>query len=72
MFDSLTPAQQKEFMAVFEKPGEFMAVGNSIYADPDDMVDVIYHLWDTMNDGESITLTKWGGRGRGKDMGYAG
>lgn len=72
MFDSLTPAQQKEFQAVFEKPGEFMVIGNSIYADPDDAVDAFYNLWDTMKDGESVMLTKWGGQGRGKDMGYAG
>lgn len=65
MFDSLTAAQQKEFQAVFEKPGEFMAVGNSIYADPDDAVEAFYNLWDTMRDGESVTLTKWGGKGKG-------
>lgn len=65
MFDSLTPAQQKEFQALFDRPGEFMALGGSIYADPDDAVDAFYNLWDTMKDGESITLTKWGGRGRG-------
>lgn len=65
MFDSLTAAQQKEFQAVFEKPGEFMAVGNSIYADPDDAVEAFYNLWDAMRDGESVTLTKWGGKGKG-------
>lgn len=65
MFDSLAPRQQTEFQALFDRPGEFMELGGSIYADPDDAVDALYNLWDTMKDGESITLTKWGGRGKG-------
>ena len=49
-----------------------MAIGDSIYADPDDAVEAFYNLWDTMRDGEGITLTKWGGKGKGTSMGYAG
>lgn len=60
--DSLTPKQQQEFQTLFAKPGEFMMVGSNTYADPDDVADVVYGLWDTLNDGESVMLTKWGGQ----------
>ena len=61
--DSLTPRQQQEFQQVFAKPGEFMMVGSKAYVDPDDVADVVYGLWDTLKDGESVMLTKWGGQG---------
>ena len=38
-----------------------MLVGGTAYADPDDVVDMVYDLWDTMRDGETVVLTKWGG-----------
>lgn len=60
-FDSLTPEQQQEFQEIFAKPGEFMAVGGTVYADPDNVADAVYNLWDTMKDGEAVTLTKYGG-----------
>lgn len=60
-FDSLTPGQQQEFQDIFAKPGEFMAVGGTVYADPDNVADAVYNLWDTMRDGEAVTLTKYGG-----------
>lgn len=63
-FGSLTPGQQEEFTAVFGKPGEFLAVGDAVYADPDDAADAVYGLWDSMRDGETLTLTKWGCRER--------
>lgn len=37
-----------------------MMVGSNAYADPDDVADVVYGLWDTLKDGESVMLTKWG------------
>lgn len=60
-FDSLTPEQQKEFQDIFARPGEFMMVGGTAYADPDDVADAVYGLWDTLGDGETAVLTKWGG-----------
>lgn len=65
LFDSLTPKQQKEFQDIFAAPGEFMMVGGIAYADPDDVADVVYGLWDTLADGETMVLTKWGGRKQG-------
>lgn len=59
-FASLTPEQQKEFQDMFAQPGEFMLVGGTAYADPDDVVDMVYGLWDTMQNGETVVLTKWG------------
>lgn len=65
LFDSLTPGQQKEFQELFARPGEFMMVGSETYADPDDVADKVYSLWDTLKNGETVVLTKWGGRDRG-------
>lgn len=63
-FDSLSPVQQKEFQDIFATPGEFMMVGGMVYADPDDVADMVYGLWDTLSDGETVVLTKWGGKKR--------
>ena len=65
LFDSLTPGQQKEFQELFARPGEFMMVGSEAYADPDDVADQVYGLWDTLGNGETVVLTKWGGQDRG-------
>lgn len=65
LFDSLTPGQQKEFQELFARPGEFMMVGSETYADPDDVADKVYSLWDTLKIGETVVLTKWGGQDRG-------
>ncbi len=61
LFDSLTPGQQKAFLELFAEPGEFMMVGNEVYADPDDVADKVYSLWDTLASGETVVLTKCGG-----------
>lgn len=58
---SLSPKQRKEFQDVFAQPGEFMTVGETVYGDPDDAAEAVYGLWDGLKDGESVTLTKWGG-----------
>ena len=60
-FDSLTAKQQKEFQDIFARPGEFMMIGGTAYADPDDVADIVYGLWDTLADGDTVVLTKWGG-----------
>ena len=65
LFDSLTPGQQKELQELFARPGEFMMVGSETYADPDDVADKVYSLWDTLKNGETVVLTKWGGQDRG-------
>lgn len=59
-FASLNSGQQKEFQDIFAIPGEFITVGSTVYADPDDVADAVYRLWDTLGDGETVTLTKWG------------
>lgn len=60
-FASLTPEQQGEFQELFARPGEFMMVGGTAYDDPDDVADKVYSLWDTLKNGETVALTKWGG-----------
>lgn len=57
---SLSPQQRQEFQEIFAQPGEFMTVGESVYADPDDAAEAVYGLWDGLKGGESVTLTKWG------------
>lgn len=61
-FASLTPEQQKEFQDRFAYPDEFMMIGTAIHSDPDDVADAVYALWDSLGDGETVVLTKWGGR----------
>ena len=62
LFASLNPTQREEFKQIFAKSGEFMMVGDTPYADPDDVADRVYALWDSLKSGETLTLTKWGGR----------
>ena len=57
---SLSCRQREEFRRLFSKPGEFMTVGDAVYADPDDAAEAVYGLWDSLADGESLTVTKWG------------
>ena len=61
-FASLSPAQREEFLHLFAQPGEFMAVRDEVYSDPDDVADAVYSLWESMGDGEMVVLTKMGGR----------
>jgi len=65
LFESLNPTQREEFKQIFAESGEFMMVGGTPYADPDDVADRVYALWDSLKSGETMVLTKWGG-------GYAG
>lgn len=44
-FASLTSRQQAEFQYTFAKPGEFMMVGSTARADPDDVAEAAYSLW---------------------------
>ena len=58
---SLTPAQQAEFGAYFAKPGEFMAVGTGeLCFTRGELAMIACNLWDSMRNGESVVLTKWG------------
>ena len=59
-FASLSPSQREEFQSLFVRPGEFMEIGGELYSDPDDVADAAYQLWETLADGESVTITKWG------------
>lgn len=68
-FASLTSRQQTEFQEVFAKPGEFMMVGSTACTDPDDVADAVYGLWDSLQDGETVVLTKWGGAGQAPSHG---
>lgn len=62
-FISLTPMQQAEFQQYFAKPGEFMMVGSdTVCTAPGELAMTACNLWDGMKNGESIVLTKWGGR----------
>ncbi len=61
LFDSLTAGQQKEFQDIFARPGEFMIAGNTVYANPDDVADVVYEPWENLPDDDTVVLTKWSG-----------
>lgn len=61
-FCSLSPAQQAEFQRYFASPGEFMMLGaDSICPSFSEYAKAAGKLWDSMADGESLVLTKWGG-----------
>lgn len=65
LFASLNTPQRAEFERAFANPGEFMVVGDTPFSDPDDVADKVYTLWDDLKDGESMVLTKRGGRHAG-------
>ena len=65
-FTSLTPAQQVEFQEYFAKPGEFMLIGtDTVCASPGELAMNACKLWESMRNGESVVLTKWGGSAEG-------
>ena len=59
-FASLSAGQMEEFQSVFAAPGIFLEIDGKVYSDPDDAADAVYKLWETLRDGESVKLTKWG------------
>ena len=62
-FISLTPAQQTEFQTHFAEPGEFMLVGtDTVCANRGEAAMAVIKLWESMKNGETVVLTKWGGR----------
>ena len=66
-FASLTPAQQAEFRKYFAKPGEFMVIGTGdVCATRGELAMTACKLWDSMKNGESVVLTRWGAQ-RGGD-----
>ncbi len=62
-FISLTTDQQIEFQKHFAKPGKFMTIGTSIICtSPGELAISVCTLWECMKNGESVVMTKWGGR----------
>ena len=60
-FTSLSPAQQAEFQAQFAQPGEFMMLGADIICtSPGELKKAVTVLWESMKDGESLVMTRWG------------
>ena len=61
-FSSLPAAQQDTFQAFFRNPGEFVMVGtDTMCASSQGLANAARKLWDSMRDGESVVLTKYGG-----------
>ena len=61
-FASLTPSRQAEFQDYFAKPGEFMMFGTELVcASRAQVATTACKLWDSMENGQSLVLTKWGG-----------
>ena len=63
-FASLTMEQRDVLQKIFAVPGEFMMIGKEVYSDPDEAAELVYTLWDHMEDGETVVLTKYGGAGK--------
>ena len=69
-FTSLTQAQQNDFLEYFAKPGEFMVIGTeTVCASPAELGLTVCKLWENMGSGESVVMTKWGGKTRGQTDG---
>lgn len=69
-FASLTQAQQNDFLEYFAKPGEFMVIGTeTVCASPAELGLTVCKLWENMGSGESVVMTKWGGKTRGQTDG---
>ena len=65
-FCSLSPARQAEFQRLFASPGEFMMLGaDHICASSAEFAETAGRLWGGMASGESVVLTKWGGKEAG-------
>ena len=65
-FCSLSPAQQADFQRLFASPGEFMMLGTDlICTSPAEFAETASGLWGSMANGESVVLTKWGGKEAG-------
>ena len=64
-FTSLTQTQQNDFLEYFAKPGEFMVIGTeTVCASPAELGLTVCKLWENMGSGESVVMTKWGGKAR--------
>ena len=65
-FISLTQAQQLEFQSVFADPGEYMVVDtDTVCTTRGEAALAVIKLWDSMRNGQSVVLTKWGGSPQG-------
>ena len=64
-FISLTHAQQLEFQSVFADPGEYIVVDNTVCTTRGEAALAVIKLWDSMRNGQSVVLTKWGGSPQG-------
>ena len=58
-FTSLTREQRTEFQTHFAEPGELMLAG-TVCANRDEAAMASVKLWDSMKNGEYLTLTRWG------------
>lgn len=60
-FISLTFAQQAEFEKRFANPDEFMEIdAGTVCTSPGELAMKVCDLWESMRNGESVLLTKWG------------
>jgi len=67
-FASLTPEKGEALQKIFASPGEFMMIGKEVYRDPDEAAEAVYTLWDHMENGETVKLTKYGSIRRDERM----
>lgn len=65
-FASLTREQQQEFWLCFVQPDEFFLIGADT-STPHDLMEAAYELWESLCDGDTVVLTKWGGTDKGTD-----
>lgn len=63
-FASLTKMQQQEFWRCLVQPDEFLLIPANTDT-PNDMMEAAYSLWESVRDGYTVVLTKWGGSGKG-------
>ncbi len=66
-FASLGPAEKVTFQNYFARPGEFMLVGKNILCvSHEDFTHTASALWESMKNGESLTITRYGSGERGR------
>ena len=65
-FSSLDQRVMARLQVALSKPGEFLLMdGEVLFVSPEDLAKKAVDLWDSLQEGQSVVMTKWGGRKRG-------
>lgn len=65
-FSSLDQRVMARLQVALSKPGEFLLMdGEVLFVSPEDLAKKAVDLWNSLQEGQSVVMTKWGGGKRG-------